>query len=401
MRKKIAFVCQRYGSDVNGGSEQYCRQIAERLVPYYDVTVYTTCAKDYISWENEYKSGIEVLNSVTVKRFEVSRIRRRYYSALVGKLLRFFPHHDVKLDWHWIDLQGPLCPQLVEAIKSESSDYQVIFFMTYLYYTTARCLQLDLPNSVLIPTVHDEPPIYLHCYDEVFSKAKGFVWLTSEEKAFAYQRFPGINRTPNVLAGIGLNEKKKEDAYLKNKLTTESKKIVACENYIIYLGRIAESKGCKELFSYFKRYKKQNPSDLKLILVGTPVMKIPNDPDILLYGFLNDEEKNTLLSNAKALVLHSRYESLSMVVLESMSLGIPVLVTGKCKVLRGHVDRSKAGFSFLNYDEYEKNLTELLKNVESKKIMSRNGRSYIRNNYRWEIVIEQYNQIINMISNNT
>ena len=69
MLKKIAFVCQRYGLEVNGGAELHCRQLAERLNEYYDVEVLTTCAIDYITWENEYQPGEEMINEVLVRRF--------------------------------------------------------------------------------------------------------------------------------------------------------------------------------------------------------------------------------------------------------------------------------------------------------------------------------------------
>ena len=40
--KRIAIVNQRYGLEVNGGSEYYARLIAEHLNKYYNVEVLTT-----------------------------------------------------------------------------------------------------------------------------------------------------------------------------------------------------------------------------------------------------------------------------------------------------------------------------------------------------------------------
>ena len=42
--EKIAIINQRYGLEVNGGSELYSREIAERLKAKYDVEVLTSCA---------------------------------------------------------------------------------------------------------------------------------------------------------------------------------------------------------------------------------------------------------------------------------------------------------------------------------------------------------------------
>lgn len=72
---KVAFVIQRYGAEVLGGSEQLCRLVAERLAPSHDVEVLTTCARDYVTWTNEYPEGADRIKGVTVRRFATARTR--------------------------------------------------------------------------------------------------------------------------------------------------------------------------------------------------------------------------------------------------------------------------------------------------------------------------------------
>ena len=391
MKEKIAFVCQRYGLAVNGGSEQYCRQIAEKLSSDYDVTVFTSCAEDYITWKNSYPSGIETINDVTVKRFSVKRLRNRYFSALVARALQKVYRHPKWVEWWWIDLQGPYCPDLIKALNEDYYHFKTIFFMTYLYYPTAKGMKLNLPNAVLIPTTHDEPPVYFKCYDTIFSNAKYLVWLTPEERSFAYKRFARIKEIPNIITGIGIEE---HDFFDKIDDSTFPEDI-AGKKYILYAGRIAESKGCKELFDFFQKYKKEHSENLKLVLIGKSAMKIPSDPDIINLGFISDKMKFVMMKKAAALVLHSRYESLSMVVLESMSMGCPVLVTGKCGVLKGHCIRSNAGLYFDNYHEYEERLNSLLSDSVLYANLSKNGIKYIQENYCWDIILHKYKQVIN------
>src|SRR6266542_1766579 len=74
-RLRIAFVVQRYGMEVNGGAEVYCRILAERLARNHRVDVLTTRAIDYVTWRDEYPEGAVDINGVCVRRFGVDAPR--------------------------------------------------------------------------------------------------------------------------------------------------------------------------------------------------------------------------------------------------------------------------------------------------------------------------------------
>lgn len=79
--KRIALVNQRYGLEVNGGSEYYTRMIAERLANRYEVEVLTTKAVDYTTWKDWYARDVETIHGVTVRRFPVEKLRARDFNS--------------------------------------------------------------------------------------------------------------------------------------------------------------------------------------------------------------------------------------------------------------------------------------------------------------------------------
>lgn len=381
MKDKIAFVCQRYGLEVNGGAELYCRQLAEKLAGFYNVEVFTTCAVDHITWDNYYSEGDTKINGIIVHRFSVERGRDGNAMGKVQDRVFFAADHTNEEEWEWINGQGPVCDALVDTIDKKHAEFKAIIFMTYLYYPTIKGLLLHLDNTLFIPTLHDEAPVYMRLFDEVFLAPKGFIWNTPEEKMFAEKRFPEIKGISGIYAGIGVNVP--NGNFEKCPIELKGKP------YIVYAGRIEEHKGCKDLFDYFHRYKKQYGGNLHLALIGKATIEIPKEDDVIYLGFVSDEVKFSVIRNSKVLVLFSKFESLSMVVLESMTMGRPVLVNGQCEVLKGHCIRSNAGLYFENYPEFAATLNYLLSHDAEYAVMCENGKKYVEENYQWDVIVKR------------
>lgn len=162
------------------------------------------------------------------------------------------------------------------------------------------------------------------------------------------------------------------------------------DRFVLYLGRIDENKGCRELFTFFRRYREESGSPLKLVLVGKPVLPIPQDAGILHLGFLPDQEKWDALAAAELLIMPSRYESLSMVTLEAWWAGRPVLANGRCDVLRGQCQRSDAGLYYATYEEFGAALGLLESDEALRGALGRNGRRYFDAHYAWDVVERKY-----------
>jgi glycosyltransferase involved in cell wall biosynthesis len=290
----------------------------------------------------------------------------------------------------WIDEQGPYCPQFIEWLTANKGDYDVIIFVTYLYWLTVRGMELVKEKAILIPTAHDEPPIYLKVYDKIFAAPRAIAYNTVEERAFIYRRFHNKYIRGDVFGvGVDLPENYSAKAF---------KEKYRLDNYLIFAGRIDESKGCGEMFEHFTRYKQRNPSDLRLALLGKKEMALPQNPEIISLGFVSDEDKFSGIAGARALILPSKFESLSIVVLEALALGVPVIVNGQCEVLRGHCVRSNAGLYYTNYAEFEGTVNYLLTHRREYEQMSENGKQYIAANYDWQVIINKFHQMISMVA---
>ena len=389
MKKKIAIINQRYGLEVNGGSELYSRQIAERLIAKYDVEVLTSCAVEYVKWSNYYNEGVEQINGVTVRRFKTLHEREpKVFSALDSMMLSN-PHIEEEISEQWIEHMGPYCPELVEYVDKHQDEYEAIIVVTYLYYTAVKSIVRIKNKAIFIPTAHQEPFIHFDMYKKVFGAADAYVFLTDEEKDLVHSIFHNED-VPYEVMGVGVEVPEVVDS-------ERFKKKYNLDNYLIYVGRIDEGKDCPRLFKYFLEYKRRVKSDLKLVLMGKAVCDIRKSPDIISLGFVSEEDKFDGIKGAKALILPSKFESLSISVLEAMTLSVPVIVNGICDVLKGHCVKSNGGLYYKNYFEFEGCINYMMEHPEEYAIMCKNARKYVEDYFQWDDIMKKFDRIIERV----
>ena len=118
---KLAFVVQRYGAAIAGGSEGHCRQLAERLASRHDITVLTTTARDYVTWENAYRPGETVEGGVRVIRFPVAHPRRlKTFADLSDEV--FDGGAPREREESWFRENGPETPALLDHLREHGRE---------------------------------------------------------------------------------------------------------------------------------------------------------------------------------------------------------------------------------------------------------------------------------------
>lgn len=208
----------------------------------------------------------------------------------------------------------------------------------------------NIPHNVdgkMVVTVNDLLPLL----DEF-----RHYWTKEHQKAFLNtMKYIKENEEIQVIA-ISENTKKDLVEVLdidKNRITVvpdayDEKKLFCDKNrklisgivdgtYLLYLGAIDYRKGIIEIIEAFDMIKQHYP-DLKLVLAGNiesifrikleeTLAKCKNQKDIIMPGFVDENQKRVLMSCAEAFLFPSEYEGFGLPILEGMACQTPVITT--------------------------------------------------------------------------
>lgn len=175
--------------------------------------------------------------------------------------------------------------------------------------------------------------------------------------------------------------------------------------FLLFMGRLNSIKGPDLLIHAFCRLKDRFP-EYHLVFAGPDEGMLSMLKDIAyshkledkvhFTGYLAGVDKSNAYHAANLLVIPSRQEAMSIVVLEAGVAGTPVLITDQCgmneiesiqggKVVPASVDGLQAG------------LMEMLTDTKSLKSMGFNLGKFVRDRYLWHVVIDKYIQLYNQI----
>jgi len=164
------------------------------------------------------------------------------------------------------------------------------------------------------------------------------------------------------------------------------------EDYFLYLGRLSSEKGIETLLNAI-----DNTEGVKLYVAGDGVFKgkvmdLERKGNVKYLGLVSGEEKNLLIKNARALIVPSEWhENFPTVILESMSVGTPVIAS-RMGGMQYLVEDGRNGVLFKTGDC--KDLVEKIKYLSNDLVaskMSKMALEIYENKYTPEIV---YNEMM-------
>ena len=113
-------------------------------------------------------------------------------------------------------------------------------------------------------------------------------------------------------------------------------------------------------------------------------------------GYINSDNKSNAYHAASLIVIPSRQEAMSIVVLEAGIAGTPVLITDQCGF--NDIDTICGGRVVpATVQGLKQGLCDMLSNKEKLRIMGINLKNYVRRNYTWDITVQKYLELYKKI----
>jgi glycosyltransferase involved in cell wall biosynthesis len=382
MKKNILIITSIFSGRSYSGSDRYTHEISNLLSIDNYVTICTTTSQDYVRWDSHFTEGFSYIDKIKINRFKPNY--ERNISKFNKNLRKLIKKKNVKsTDYEkFIIEQGPLVPKMIEYIKYNLNNFDIIIFIGYLYYPIVYGIPLCKNKSIIIPTLHDEIVAYFPIYKDLLSIDLIYSFNTPEELE-VYKKI--YNRVPEKYSIIGT-------CITLNSISIPDKSNMY-GNYILYVGRVDSGKGVGQLISFFKEWKKRFNSDYKLLIAGGGGNPINSDLDIVFLGYVTEDEKYFLIKNSIFLINPSPMESFSIIIMEAWLFKKAVIVNSMSDTMKNHCLRANAGLYYTDIYDFLETLNFFIQNPIKRNMMGENGKRYVEENYSPKVILSKFEQI--------
>jgi glycosyltransferase involved in cell wall biosynthesis len=385
----IAFVIKSYAEDLIGGGETLVREFSRRLKENgYTVEILTTTLRDYRDERAVYPAGTSYVHDVLVRRFPVQRS-----SGILQRQPQDGDHNSLALvrseRWFRKDVHSPA---LYHYLKTHGRSYYLTIILDYFPGLSLYATMANSGRTAIYPQLHNEPIAYLPLVRYLLDSADGIMFNCVPERDFARYNL-GIRNPRTAIVGVGV------EADSVGQADRFRQKYGITEPFLLYVGRLDHAKNVPTLVRHFLSYKERfSRCDLKLVLMGQGHLNLPSDPDIVVVGQGSDQDKYDAMTAALAVCQPSLLESLSIVSLEALGQGTPILVNGYNEVTRYHCVRGNCGLYFYGQDDFALALELLYTRPRLRERLGQCGREYARQ-YSWDVVTQRLLDAIERFAN--
>ncbi|ARV60969.1 hypothetical protein BZZ01_22200 [Nostocales cyanobacterium HT-58-2] len=390
----ITFVTPWYGNFA-GGAEVAARTLAEQLSKRgFDVQVLTTCCRSPFDnwWQNTLPPGVEKINGVIVRRFPVKQEGENLYHEVNYRII-----HNMEVDEKFQRqfLENSINSEaLIDYAKSHTEGHLVIGlpYTQGLIYSLIQSLK---GRACIMPCFHDEPQFQWMTTAEMLAFSRNIFFLTEEEKTLAikyYGHTIGRRLVESNVIGVGVELPIDIDKLIKRNsslLKDIKQRYNLPERFFVYVGRKDIGKNILTLIDYFKNYQSNGGDATLVFLGGGDANFVPTNKGFLDLGFVPEEDKYLIISQALGLINLSQNESFSLVLMEAWLCEVPVIVHRDGEVTTAHCQKSQGGIPISSSEEFEAAL-EILSSRDKGKILGKSGKRYVQSKYSWDWVINSF-----------
>ena len=175
--------------------------------------------------------------------------------------------------------------------------------------------------------------------------------------------------------------------------------------FVLFLGRLHTEKGPDILLSAFGLLDGRF-SGMHLVFVGPDngmlaalkknAIEYGISDRVHFIGYLAGNDKSAAYHAATLVVIPSRFEAMSIVVLEAGICGMPVLLTDQCGF--SEIERKNGGAVVTaSVEGIKHGLEKLLCAPDSLREMGRINKKYIQENYTWDCAVQKYLNLFGQI----